>query len=268
MNKLVDAAGVEHTPLTTPARIACLVPSITELLFALDLHDQVVARTHFCIHPSAQIKHVTSVGGTKKINHDKLRELAPTHVILNIDENTKEMAEQLAEYVPHLVVTHPLKPQDNLALYQLLGNIFNRQPQASTLCEQFSTALDDLTTIQHASKRVLYLIWRDPWMTISRDTYISQTLALLEWETIPRQSTARYPTIVINDQLLSTIDLILFSSEPYNFTNKDVQQFTHDYTIAKDKLALINGEMTSWYGSRAIQGLAYLAEFAQKKTLR
>ena len=270
MNKLVDATGVEHVPLTTPARIACLVPSITELLFALDLDEQIIARTHFCIHPVDRMKHVTSVGGTKKINHDKLRVLSPTHVILNIDENTKEMAEQLAEYVPHLIVTHPLAPQDNLALYQLLGGIFNRQAQAQRLCKQFTVNLDTLQSkIETSPKDVLYLIWRDPWMTISPDTYISRTLALLGWRTIPMQSSAttRYPAINIDEQLLNTIDLVLFSSEPYSFTQEDIRQFAHDYAIAEDKLTLIDGEMTSWYGSRAIQGLTYLAEFTKKKAL-
>ena len=28
------------------------------------------------------------------------------------------------------------------------------------------------------------------------------------------------------------------------------------------KVSLIDGEMTSWYGSRAIEGLRYLAEYA------
>ena len=267
MHNLTDAAGILHQPVTAPARIACLVPSISELLFALELHEQLIARTHFCIHPADQIAQIPSVGGTKKINHAKLKELAPTHVILNIDENTKEMAEKLAEYVPHLIVTHPLAPHDNLELYQLLGSIFNRQTQAHALCEQFTAALEALKPLQAPPKNVLYLIWRNPWMTISRDTYISRTLALLGWQTIPEKSAARYPTVEFNEQLLSTIDLVLFSSEPYSFTHEDMQQFAHDYAIAEDRLALIDGEMTSWYGSRAIQGMYYLAEFAQKKTL-
>ncbi len=94
---LTDAIGIQHSLVTEPARIVSLVPSITELLFALGLGEQVVGRTHYCIHPAAAVAALPSVGGTKKIRHSRLRALQPTHVILNMDENPKALAEQLAE---------------------------------------------------------------------------------------------------------------------------------------------------------------------------
>jgi len=131
---LIDANGICHMPAEIPARIACLVPSITELLFALELDDQLVARTQYCIHPADRIKAVPNVGGTKKVKHRLLRRLNPTHVILNIDENTQLLAEQLADYVPHIIVTHPNKPLDNLDLYRLFCGIFHRITEAKQLC--------------------------------------------------------------------------------------------------------------------------------------
>ncbi|WP_213693144.1 helical backbone metal receptor, partial [Escherichia coli] len=83
---------------TTP-RIASLVPSITDLLFSLDLGDQLVARTGFCIHPREAVRNVPKVGGTKTVKLDKLRELAPTHVIVNIDENTRPTVDKLREFI-------------------------------------------------------------------------------------------------------------------------------------------------------------------------
>ena len=46
-----DWAGVAHDPVRGRPRIASLVPSLTETLFALGVGDDVVARTGFCIHP-------------------------------------------------------------------------------------------------------------------------------------------------------------------------------------------------------------------------
>jgi ABC-type hemin transport system substrate-binding protein len=47
-----DAMGVAHKPVDpVDARIVSLVPSITELLFNLNLGDHVVARTQLCVHP-------------------------------------------------------------------------------------------------------------------------------------------------------------------------------------------------------------------------
>ena len=54
--------------------------------------DQLVGRTGFCIHPKQALKAVPKVGGTKSVNLEKIRRLAPTHVIVNVDENRKETA--------------------------------------------------------------------------------------------------------------------------------------------------------------------------------
>ena len=90
MTWLADYAGTHHKPAGAEARILSLVPSITELLFDLNLASSLVGRTHYCVHPKNDIDAFPSVGGTKKVVLDRVRELAPTHVIVNVDENTKE----------------------------------------------------------------------------------------------------------------------------------------------------------------------------------
>jgi ABC-type Fe3+-hydroxamate transport system substrate-binding protein len=115
------------------SRIVSLVPSITELVCELGLADQLVGRTGFCIHPKAPLKKVPKVGGTKSVNLEKIRALEPTHVIVNIDENRKETADALAAYVPNVIVTHPLAPLDNLALYRQIGKEFGKTREAEAL---------------------------------------------------------------------------------------------------------------------------------------
>lgn len=260
---LIDAIGVRHKPVTASARIVSLVPSITELLFALNLGEQLVGRTHYCIHPVEQVSHIPSVGGPKKIRYARLQALQPTHVIVNIDENPRELAERLQADGFQVVVTHPLIPEDNVALYRLIGGIFNRLAEAEALVRQFKQALATLRQIAWPQRQVLYLIWRDPWMGISRETYISRMLALVGWETLPAESALRYPELKLDQALLDAADLILFSSEPYRFASEDLPAFARDHACPLAKLRLIDGEMTSWYGSRAIQGLAYLSRIAR-----
>ncbi|CDH43711.1 MAG: ABC transporter substrate-binding protein [Candidatus Competibacteraceae bacterium] len=267
-NTLTDAVGIQHSPVTESARIVSLVPSITELLFALGLGEQVVGRSHYCVHPALAVAALPSVGGTKKIRHSRLRALRPSHVILNIDENPKLLADQLADYVPQIIVTHPLTPEDNVPLYRLIGSIFNRGAEAETLAATFEQALAELRQVAWLRRRVLYLIWRKPWMGVSRDTYIARMLALVEWETLPAESEARYPVLELNRALLDAADLVLFSSEPYRFQPADLNAFARTYDCPLEKLRLIDGEMTSWYGNRAIAGLAYLARFASENSQR
>ena len=79
-------------------RIASLVPSATETLVALGLAPWLVARTGFCVHPAEVVAAIPKVGGTKDVNLAKLRRLAPTHVILNVDENRRETADALRDF--------------------------------------------------------------------------------------------------------------------------------------------------------------------------
>lgn len=261
----MDAIGAHHAPVTDSARVVSLVPSITELLFTLGLGDQLVGRTHYCIHPRPLVAKIPSVGGTKKIRYARLQALQPTHIIVNIDENRRELAERLIADGFQVIVTHPLTPEDNVPLYQLIGGIFNRAAAAEALVVQFEQALAELRQVVWPCRRVLYLIWREPWMGLSRETYISKMLALVGWGTLPVESEARYPKLEITAALLDSVDLVLFSSEPYRFLQEDLETFARDYECPLEKLQLIDGEMTSWYGSRAIQGLRYLGQLAYQK---
>ncbi len=232
------------------------MPSLTELVCELGLAEQLVGRTGFCVHPREVVRGITKVGGTKSVNLEKIRALEPTHVILNKDENLRETAEALARFVPNLVVTHPLAPLDNLALYRQFGSTFGREREAEALCARFQHAYDAAAAGSYPERRVLYLIWKDPWMTVSRDTYISRTLDLFGMRTVPENSAERYPELQRLD--LDGIDLVLLSSEPYRFGEQHLAEVE---ALAGRPALLVDGEMTSWYGPRAIAGLDYLGTF-------
>ncbi len=197
------------------------------------------------------------MGGTKSVNLKKLRELAPTHVIVNVDENRKETADALAPFVPNVIVTHPLAPLDNLTLYRQIGDAFGAREAADALCASFKAEYGRVLGLSFKRRRVLYLIWKDPWMTVSRDTYVSRTLALFGMQTQPASASERYPKL--KDLDVEGVEAILLSSEPYRFRDahaKEIQRLSGKPTH------LIDGEMTSWYGPRAIAGLRYLGGFA------
>ncbi|MFL9963296.1 helical backbone metal receptor [Paraburkholderia sediminicola] len=259
-----DAAGVAHETAGVHARIVSLVPSITETLFALHLDGQIVGRTGFCVHPRDKVRAVRKVGGTKAVNLDAVRALRPTHLIVNIDENERDTVEQLRAYVPHIVVTHPQTPQDNLALYALLGAIFDRVQEAHRLSEMLEERLRAAATHAFAAQNVLYLIWREPWMTVARDTYIAAMLRLVNWRTLPdgqggAAGAARYPTFDFDAApWLAGVDRILLSSEPYRFTSTHRDALARDPRLAGKRIELIDGESVSWYGVRAIEGVDYL----------
>ena len=205
------------------------------------------------------MRRIPKVGGTKDVDLDKVRALEPTHVILNRDENRKETADALAAFVPHLVVTHPLGPLDNLALFRQFGAVFDRAGEAEALCARFEDAYAAVRAAVFSPRNVLYLVWKDPWMTVSRDTYISRTLALFGMHTLPAEAQDRYPRL--SDLRLQGTDAVLLSTEPYRFGERHREEVE---ALTGRPAYLVDGEMTSWYGPRAINGLGYLKDFAAR----
>jgi hypothetical protein len=103
---------------------------------------------------------------------------------------------------------------------------------------------------------VLYLIWKKPWMTVSRATYISALLAAAGWDTLPALEEPRYPSLTGEEPWLGEVECVLLATEPYRFRERDLPEAKAAF--GRPAL-LIDGEMVSWYGSRAIAGLRYLA---------
>jgi ABC-type Fe3+-hydroxamate transport system substrate-binding protein len=258
---LFDATGTVHTP-DPAARIVSLVPSVTELLCELGLAGQLVGRTGFCIHPAQAVAGIAKVGGTKDVNIEKIRKLAPTHLVVNIDENEKPTVDRLRQFVPHIVVTHPVTPQDNVGLAMLMGTLFGAEDRARAWCAAFDAELAQLAAMPRPQARtVLYCIWQDPWMSVGADTYIANMLAAINWHLPALGSAARYPVFDWSPQLVAQLDGVLLSSEPYRFTEAHADALERQ--IGKPVL-LVDGEMMSWYGSRALAGVRYVRQLAQE----
>ena len=253
-------------------RIASLVPSLTELVVALGLGDRLVARTGYCIHPADVLRGVPKIGGTKGVNLGKLRRLAPTHVLVNVDETRLETVDAMrawGEAAPVIVVTHPKTADDNLPLIARVASEFASVEgvgeRASALLESMQRELALTSEVRSRSQRVLYLIWSEPWMTVARDTYISSMLARIGWHTWPDvrggdRGSARYPVLRGDEPWLAGIDRVLLSSEPFDFAPSHAAQAAA--LCPQASVAAVDGELLSWYGPRALAGLRYLRQLA------
>lgn len=250
-------------------RIASLVPSLTELVVELGLGDALVARTGFCIHPAPQLSGVPKVGGTKDVNLEKLKRLAPTHVLVNVDENRLETVQALQALGIELVITHPTSPIDNLALIDQLAEVFGGHPDVAERAHRLRAALQRELLRTHPdgrpAQRVLYLIWHAPWMTVAQDTYISRMLSAVNWQTLPLahggdRGAARYPVVQGDEPWLASVERVLLSSEPFRF--EDEHLHAAQALCPQARVQRVDGELLSWYGARAVQGLQYLRDLA------
>jgi hypothetical protein len=99
-------------------------------------------------------------------------------------------------------------------------------------------------------------------MTVARDTYVSATLARAGLDTLPATAASRYPAVPDDDPAWRAADRILLSTEPYAFRERDRAALA---TTTGKRVDLVDGEWTSWYGPRAIDGLAALARWRRSR---
>lgn len=241
-----------------PTRIISLVPSQTELLVDLGLQKSLVGITKFCVHPKNLRKQVEVVGGTKQVDFERIKSLNPDIIICNKEENTIEIVSTL-EKIATVYVSDISTIEESLQMISALGSIFSVEEKASEIIQKIETNLNEFKSFSAnlKTKKVIYLIWKEPLMAAGTDVFINTMLKLNKWENILQQNVQienydRYP--VIDESLLADADVILLSSEPFPFKNEFQNILINKF--GKEVL-LVDGEYFSWYGSRMIKAFDY-----------
>ena len=234
-------------------RIVSLVPSITETLFDLGLTtDEIVGRTKFCIHPKDYVDKIEIIGGTKNLNIDKIKSLKPDFIIANKEENIKEQVEELMKDFK-VLVTNVETLEDNYYLIKQFGHLFGKEEKAQFFNLKTYEAFDSKKSEKRL--KVAYLIWKNPYMTIGGDTFISRILEELGFENLFNNQ-KRYPEIQLED--LKSADLIFLSSEPFPFKEKHIAEIQE--VCKNQKIKIVDGEAFSWYGTHIAKCGEYYRE--------
>ena len=265
MNRFTDPIGNTIELKTTPKRIVSLVPSQTELLVDLGLEEAIVGITKFCVHPIGLRANKTIIGGTKKVNYDKIRQLNPDLIIANKEENTKEIVEELQKYFP-VWTTDIITVEDNLTMISDFGKLLDCEAKATELQNKIANALKDFKafTADKPTKKAIYLIWKKPYMAAGSSNFIHELLKLNKFENIC-QDTERYPEVDLESICKQgQLDYIFLSSEPYPFKQEEASEI--EAYAGNTKVVLVDGEMFSWYGSRLLKSFDYFKELHTKLT--
>ena len=238
-------------------KIVSLVPSITETLFDFGLtKHEVVGRTKFCIHPAEEVKNVAIIGGTKNLNIDKILNLKPDLIIANKEENEKLQVEELAKSC-RVWVTDIATLKDNENFLWEMGMVLKKR----ALAEEFNSRINSIFSSikkENQRKKVSYLIWQNPMMSIGGDTFINNILTEIGFANILQNKT-RYPEITLEE--IAQADYLFLSSEPYPFGEKH-RIFFQDQ-LPSTNVVLVDGEAFSWFGTHLLQCGDYLKKLSE-----
>lgn len=240
-------------------KVVSLVPSWTEML--LEAKVNVVGRTRFCIHPQAEIARIPIVGGTKDLDMNQLRALDADCLILDQEENLPWMKERSP--IP-VCVSHVTAVADLAAEIEKIAQVLS-SPELRTSADRWRAVAQSpplvwdwnripgelfrLRKDRDQYENLLYLIWKNPWMSVSKATFIGSILQKLGASSYLPDFMDKYPQIQMENFDRETT-YFLFSSEPFPFHKK-----REDLLHLGVQGSVVDGESFSWFGSRALRFL-------------
>jgi len=240
-------------------RIVSLCPSLTELVFDLGRGDELVGRTKFCIHPADRVGAVEKVGGTKNPKIDRIVDLAPDIVLLNEEENRREDAEALRSAGVLCHVSFPHTALETAAMVRSIAAAIDARDQGERIARDIETRHERVkrAAAGRTPVRFVYLIWREPWMTVNADTFVSALLTDAGGQNVFATRAERYPVVTPEELGASETDVVLLSTEPFPFKPSHADELASRSGVARERMRIVDGELLSWHGSRTPAGIEY-----------
>lgn len=261
-----DASGEVVAVPARPARIVSLVPSVTETLFALGLGDRVAGVTDWCIHPAAELADRPRVGGTKNPRIDAIAALRPDLVLANLEENREIDVRRLRERGLCTWVDYPRTVPEALAQIEWLADLGAADEARTSIVAPLRTALaraSQRAAVRTGPARPTFLaVWKDPWMSLSRDTYADDLLARAGLRNVFADATDRYPRVDLAEVARRDPEIVLLPDEPYRFGEDDVpplaEALARTRAARNGRIHVVDGTLVFWHGPRSAPALEML----------
>lgn len=244
-------------------RIVSLVPSLTEALFEFGLGERVVGRTRWCTEPAGEVERVETVGGTKNPDLARIVALRPDLVIVNKEENRREDCEVLVDAGLPLHVTHPATVEEAAAMLASLGEACGAGDRGRALaasCRDAIAAADARLASLPRRVRTFCPIWRRPWMTFRRATYVGDMLARAGCHNVFAEGgPGDFFEVTIDDVLAVGPELVVLPDEPFAFDARHIDEL-RAAGLDEARFLLLDGKDLAWYGPRIPAALGRLGE--------
>jgi len=241
-----------------PRRVVSLCPSITETLVAIGGFRRLAAATRYCVRPKGMLWGLPRIGGTKDPDVARILALKPDLVFANQEENRIEDVLALQEAGIEVDVTFPRTVSEVPGAIRQWGRRMGdgSEDEAEALARRIEEEEKALQAEPPGAPFLYaYWIWKDPWMTISDDTYVADLLGLAGGVNVFGREAERYPTTTAEDSLERGADVHFFPSEPYPFRREKHEPMTADL-FGKERVRLfVDGDDYCWHGVRTLDGL-------------
>ena len=177
MREVTDGYGRAVRVPVNPSRIISLAPSLTETLYALGVEDRLVGDTDYCDYPpDAQKK--PKVGGVINPNLEKIAALHPDLVVLAKEGNLIETVRALDTLGIPNYATDAHTVEQIISSTQKLADVLNVSAAGKSLADDLQQRLATLQRKLNGvpPRRVLFIVWPDPLMSVGKNTFVADAL--------------------------------------------------------------------------------------------
>jgi iron complex transport system substrate-binding protein len=158
-------------------RIVSLAPSLTETIYALGLQDRLVGDTDDCDYPP-EARQKPKVGGGPNPSLEAIAALHPDLVLVTKKFNRLETVHALEGLGIPSYATDPNTVDAIIASTQRIGDLLGAPESANQLAKDLYGRLAELQrrVASLPARRVLFIVWIEPLISIGKDTFIADAL--------------------------------------------------------------------------------------------
>jgi ABC-type Fe3+-hydroxamate transport system substrate-binding protein len=196
-----------------PHRIVSVAPSITEILFALGVGDQVVGVTTYCNYPEAA-KAKPKIGGYTTPSLEAILALRPDQVMMM--KSRPDVAQKLRQAGIDVV---ELQPENLAGIYdsiRVIGEKVGAAFRARSLIQSIEGQLSDVAKQEGSGskRKVLFVVGRTPGavsdlIAVGRGSYLSELIGLAGAENIFADAAVPYPQVNMEEVIRRNPDVII-----------------------------------------------------------
>ncbi len=258
-----DVRGARITLPRAPRRIVSLVPSATELIFALGGEARLVGVTDFCDWPPAARRR-PSVGGMVNPSLEAIVSLGPDLVVVTDEGNRVETFEQLRQLgIPVFqVAAHSVAQMLDVAarLAELTGRRAAVEPLARRLRQRIDHVVHAVAG--RARRRVLYVLWPEPLIVPGRGAIVTELIRLAGGDSVTADESLDYPRFSMEAAVTRKPEVIVLArhdsgSGPIARDRWD--RLASLPAVKAGRIQAVDGSLLHRYGPRIVDGLEELA---------
>jgi len=260
---VVDQTGRTLALPGPPRRIVSLVPSVTEVLYAIGAQGTLVGVTDFCDYPP-EARRKPHVGDMLSPNLETLVTLKPDLVVATRSGNREETFDQLKRLGIPIYLVDPVTVDDVLRLVSDLGDLTGHRERAVLVdrdLERRIAAVQDRVK-GRPQPRVLYVLWPEPLIVPGRGALVSELIALAGGASVTADQGQGYPRMSLEAAVGRAPEVIVLARHGSRIGSAGREQWLRLESmpaIRSGRLYMADGDLMHRYGPRLVVGLEKLA---------